>query len=447
MRVLLIQPPLSDEMISLGILEPLGLEVLAGALDGHEVEILDMRVDDGLEEKLQAFDPDVVGITAVSVEASNARKVAGGVKAFDSGIDVIVGGHHATMIPEDFRMPPVDVVVMGAGYHTFGEVLDALAEGGDLTQVSNLLVADGGQWIRTEREPITDVENMPIPDREATRPYRRDYRLLGSPLPVALLVTSLGCPYRCDFCGCWKMHEGHYHERTIKDIVEDLKRIEEKQVFFGDDNTLCRPKRARKLCRAISENGIDKLYTGYARADTIAQNPDLIREWKQVGLSGLVVGYEGICDRQLDEFNKKSELKTNEEAFRILDENGIMNLAHFVVTQDFQKEDFEALYRYVEKWDLTLPFFTVLTPLPGTELWKRKKHQIRDDTYNRFDLAHNVLPAQMGEEKFARHYAQLYRRAYSTWRTLKLALRRREPSVALLKLVFMRETMRQAGSA
>ena len=120
--------------------EPLALEIVAAnlLLDGHEVRILDMRHDAGLEGALAAFQPALVGITGYTPDAAEMLRVAQTAKQASPEISVIVGGHHATMCPADFNVPSVDAILMGDGELTIrnlcrslehGEAPDQIAEG------------------------------------------------------------------------------------------------------------------------------------------------------------------------------------------------------------------------------------------------------------------------------------------------------------------------------
>jgi len=160
MRVLLIQPPLNGRSYSLGALEPLGLEVVAAGISEHEVQLLDMRFDRRLRRRLESFRPRVVGITACSVEASTAKQALREIKQFDGGIFTIVGGHHATMMPEDFNEPFVDAIVLGHGTETLPELLESLGRGDDLRDVSGLALVRDGKLSFTSPRPLIGAERI-----------------------------------------------------------------------------------------------------------------------------------------------------------------------------------------------------------------------------------------------------------------------------------------------
>lgn len=415
MRILLIKPPKSRHMITAGGGEPLELEYLAAAVKDHDVDILDMRVDRGLVEKLDAFKPHFVGLTAYTCDANSAKQVMKEVKTFDRRIVTGVGGHHATFLPEDFALPFVDVVFLGMADLTFPEYMRVLEEGGDAASVSNLALRRDHGLVMTKRAPFAvDLDELPFPDRHLTRRYRKSYRDQFGKRTAAVL-TSRGCPFRCNFCACWKLLDGNYLVRRPESVVDELAALPEDvhTVFFADDNTLHNVSRAWRLCRLIRERKIKREFSLFARADTIVKHPDLMEELKAVGLKHLTVGIESIHDSELDAIKKKTTVAMNSEAIKILQKLDIAIGAHFIVDPNFTREDFRELFRYVKERELFRPVFTVLTPFPGTDLYlsNHKKILIRDFDY--YDMTHAIYPTRLGRKQFYQELRRLYLRAYS----------------------------------
>ena len=119
MRILLIYPNARKEVLGLGdlgaIAEPLALEYIGtGAkLDGHEVKILDLRLHlKELDSQLLTYQPDVVGVTGYSMHVIRNLEICQRVKEILPNCRTIAGGHHATLLPEDFFEPYMDYVVV-----------------------------------------------------------------------------------------------------------------------------------------------------------------------------------------------------------------------------------------------------------------------------------------------------------------------------------------------
>ena len=127
MKILLIEPAKAPRSIGgedVFVYEPLALEyVAAGVSKDHDVRILDLRLDRDLEGALDYFSPDVVGITSYTVHVNVVRKITEQIKEWNPEALVIVGGHHATVVPEDFVSPCIDIIVMGEGVFVFREII------------------------------------------------------------------------------------------------------------------------------------------------------------------------------------------------------------------------------------------------------------------------------------------------------------------------------------
>ncbi len=413
MRILLVQPPINPHVIVSGMLEPLGLEVLAATVPGHDTRILDMRLEPDLEAALAEFTPSLVGITAISVEVNAALAIAARVRHALPKAYVAIGGHHATLRPKDFDSPMVDAVAIGAAEDTFPALVGALAEGRAVHGVAGLAVRNQtGLTLPATSAVARHPNDVPLPRRDLTARYRHRYWMQHW-RKVALLQTTRGCPFRCNFCACWKLSQGKFHARDPRKVVEDLRGIREKHVYFADDNTFLDPNKAEELYRLIKAAGIRKKYFGYIRADSIARHPDLTVKWHEIGLDSLVVGVESFRDRDLKEYQKSGVPNDNEKAIRILQDIGIVNYAHLIVRPDFTVEDFEALYRYVENEGITRPVFPCYTPLPGTDLFEEMKDQLLTDNFDLYDLGHMVLETRLPRDEFIRQFVGLLRRSYS----------------------------------
>jgi radical SAM superfamily enzyme YgiQ (UPF0313 family) len=390
------------------LFEPLALEYLAaGVKDDHEVRILDQRIDDRVEETLEEYRPEVVGITGYTVHANRMKLLARRAKAWNPDVLTVVGGHHATVAPRDFECPDIDLVVVGEGVDSFREVVHRFdaCEGFDCIP---------GVWVRTkgglqegEANPARDLDNLPFPDRSLTKAYRDAY-YSEYMQPLASIRTSKGCPFRCNFCALWKIAGGRYLKRDPVKIVEELAGIEEEFVFFADDESLVDVARMKKLAELIRRAGIRKRYFLYGRSDTIAKNPDLLELWRDVGLERVFVGLEFFRDSDLEYINKGSTTHNNREAVRVLQELGIGIYASFIVRPDFTEEDFAEFRNYCRSIDLSFASFAVLTPLPGTDLWDEVEDQLLTRDPEFFDFIHTVLPTALPLEDFYEQYFRLY---------------------------------------
>jgi radical SAM superfamily enzyme YgiQ (UPF0313 family) len=425
MKILLIKPPLNRNLLSPTRGEPLELEYLASSVKEHKVEILDMRIDENLQKKLETFKPDLVGITAYTCDVQMAREVLKEIKKTKRNIRTAIGGHHVTFMPHDFALPLVDVIFLGISDSSFREYIDNMEKGGDAQSVKNIvLVKDNELHFTEQKQAEPDLNLLPLPARHLTLHYRKNY-LDAMRNKIALVLASRGCPFRCTFCACWKIMNGKYITRNPESIVEEIAGLPDDidLVCFADDNTLHHLGRAWRLSELIKERKIKKKFTMYARADTIVNHPELIESLRDGGLEYLTVGIESFNDTELDGLNKKSSVQTNNEAIRILQKLEVGISAHFMVNPSYTPEDFKRLFEYVCERKLFRPVFAVLTPLPGTELYLKNYDRLAIKDYDFFDFSHSIFHTKLSRKEFYRHYADLYKKAYSFQRYFKSKLK------------------------
>ena len=230
MKILLIQPRKPEKAIGgedFHVYEPLALEYLAsGVRDHHDVKILDMRLEADLDAVLNSFAPDVVGITAYTVHVNVVKRLFEKIKKCNPEIFTVVGGHHATVIPDDFIVPFIDLIIVGEGIFTFKEVIARLDRKRDFDGIPGTVFKKNGEVIHNKKEYIDNLDLFPFPDRSLTRKYRQSY-FSEWMKPIASIRTSKGCSFKCNFCALWKLTGGKYLTRNPERIVEELATIEE----------------------------------------------------------------------------------------------------------------------------------------------------------------------------------------------------------------------------
>jgi radical SAM superfamily enzyme YgiQ (UPF0313 family) len=321
MKILLIQPAKAPSTIGgedINMFEPVALEYLAAAVaDHHDVRILDMRMGERLRPALETFSPDIVGITAYTVNVNTVRKLFREVKAWDPGVFTVAGGHHATIMPHDFNEPAIDLIVMGEGIFVFREIVRRLEQNENMEGMNGTAYAKEGAFIKVPPATFTDLDAFPFPRRDLTKQWRHRYYTEWMK-PLASIRTSKGCPFRCRFCALWKLTGGKYLTRNPGQIVEELAEIGEEFVFFDDDESLLDARRMMELARRIRDAGIRKRYFLYGRSDTVVRHRELIEAWKDAGLERIFMGMEFFRDEDLQYIGKGTSAKTNEQAIRIL---------------------------------------------------------------------------------------------------------------------------------
>jgi radical SAM superfamily enzyme YgiQ (UPF0313 family) len=146
------------------------------------------------------------------------------------------------------------------------------------------------------------------------------------------------------------------------------------------------------------------------RADTVVKHPQVLELWRKAGLSIVVIGFEEISDSRLDTFKKRSTHRVSEEAIRLLKDLGIRIVGDFIVSPDYAPDDFHRLAEFVEQSGIDLPIPSILTPIPGTVLYKEMKSRIVNHDLDYYTFTNAVMPTRMPENEFYETYANMLKR-------------------------------------
>jgi len=418
MKISLLKAPIGGiiglEMIT--FVEPLGLECVAGGLEleGHQCQIVDLRID-GMEkgfERVRAFQPDIVGLQCnFTTERFRSLRLARMARKEFPHALIVMGGHDASRDPKWFLKPAIDVIVVGDGEEVMPPLVKAWEKDHDLRKIPGLLINDPSGPIDTGHAPARgNVDDLPMPARHLIREYQNEY-YINFRRPLALLETARGCPFKCNFCSVWKFHESTFREKSPARVLKELEQIEAPNVFITDDIFWMNVKRGRELAKVLANSGIKKHYTIQTRSDIICKFPELIEQWRDCGRMTVFLGLEKIDDAGLKSVNKKNTADNNNKAIKILQDLGIGYTPNFIVDPSWEHEDFEKLKRWVDETGAYNSGFSVLTPLPGTDLWDEVEPDVTTRDWELFDIAHTVLPTKLPLDEFYREYAGLWQHA------------------------------------
>ncbi len=144
----------------------------------------------------------------------------------------------------------------------------------------------------------------------------------------------------------------------------------------------------------------------------MARNPGIVKQLADAGLGFAVVGFEALTNSQLLAIRKRATVEENEIAIKLLHDHGVKIWGTFVVDSNFTKEDFKALLDYVVRHDIEFPQYTVLTPLPGSDLFDEKRDELMTFDWEHYDTLRTVLPTKLPLHVFNREMEKLYRGSY-----------------------------------
>jgi radical SAM superfamily enzyme YgiQ (UPF0313 family) len=430
MKILFVRPRPSPETIGLQhlmIVEPLELEVLASLLesDDHPV-IVDMILEKKpIEYFIKKENPEVFCVTGYITNVPMMIDYCRIAKDLDPGTITIAGGVHCEVCPDDLNSEFIDYRVVRNASISFPGLLAHIKQQAKFPE--GVLRYD--QAYHPSSMPAFNFYFPPV-DRSLTKQYRDKYFYIFHD-KVALIKTSFGCPYECNFCFCREITKGKYTVRPLEDVVAELKSIQEKNIYIVDDDFLTSRKKVEQFIRMNVDEKLNKRYLLYGRADFIAQNPGLMKDFYDVGLRTVIVGFESFIDEELDRYNKKTSAAINERAMNILNETGIECYATLIVSSDWGKEEFEFYKNKIKSLGIHYVNLQPLTPLPGTgQQVDEEKLLIPYSEYEKWDLAHvTIRPEKMSVPEFYKSILKLYNAILFQPKQLLAYLRKGKPKM------------------
>ena len=452
MKILLVKPKARLGTIlglqAYQLLEPLELAYVAAAVPKqHEVRVLDLRLAHFAERSflktLASYAPDLVGFTGYSHESGAVRNLARLVREKRPKTVVIAGGHHATMVPEDYDVPQIDAVVRGEGCTPFRALVSALARGAEIEGIPGVLIP--GRSFSGEAHKVwpkySDPATLPSPRRDLwdVRTYRSVWASEDSPNwsklfpPVSQVRASWGCRAKCTFCVVPFLSEGKHMPRPADAVAEEIARAPADHIYFCDDENFIDQEFGFELAEAIEKRGIKKRYFAWTRATSVNRSMELMKKWRSLGLDCIFIGFEFTNDADLRRVKKGGNVAANEKALDGLRSVGVGVHAAFMVQPEYTEDDFEQLRAYIKHLPPAECSFTVQTPSPGTPDYETIRNRIWvDKPYEFYDCMRPLTPTVLPLRRFAELLARQARDG--TARTPRRIQRRPAPPLDMLRV-------------
>jgi radical SAM superfamily enzyme YgiQ (UPF0313 family) len=334
---------------------------------------------------------------------------------------VVVGGHHASILPGEYNIDSIDAIVRGEGCAPFGSLVEDVQAGKRVSGIRNVLVPgkDYNPEAASRIPDLPDLATIPRPRRDLydTNSYKCIWPTEKHPnwqtiFPsVALVRTSYGCVMDCSFCVIPVLSGKQHMTRDPDAVAEEIAELEADHVYFCDDETFMNTAFIKEVATAIKNRGIKKRYFAWARSTTVNRKPELFRLWRSIGLDAVFLGFEATSDEELENLSKHSTVSENERAHVVLRDMGIAVQAGFMVNSEYTNEDFDRLQDYVKKMPPAQVTFTVYTPSPGSSAWKKEKNTFIGNHLELSDCMHPLNPTKMPLRRYYKRLARLIEEA------------------------------------
>jgi radical SAM superfamily enzyme YgiQ (UPF0313 family) len=419
MNVLLLRPDPGNERFGLGPffrVEPLGLEYVASALRerGHESVIVDLRFRrNRVGSWIRRTGPRLVGISAMhALEFDRVLDTAREIRRASPEAFILVGGHAAAAFSKPLETDPIDGICVDDGEEVVPALADALDAGRPPSSVPALRLRTGDGWISTPAlSERTGLDRVPIPARDLVERHRNGYHCLLFK-PVWLVETARGCPFRCNFCSVWQLYGRSFRERSISAVVDDLAAVGD-SVFIADDLFWNHPARSLELARALKRRGVFKRWMlVQTRTDLVCRHPELLEAWRPLAKDfDIFFGLEAASDEGLAHVVKDTLVSSSVDAARVARSMRYGVTGNFLVDPDWTEEDFEELWDFVAKHGFQRAGYTILTPLPGTDLFQKLAPILEGQPWFKYDMHHVLWEPRLGAKRFFEMYAETWRRS------------------------------------
>jgi radical SAM superfamily enzyme YgiQ (UPF0313 family) len=340
--------------------EPLAMGVLS-ALTPESWEV--RFYDDRIEPVSYETPTDLVAISIETYSAKRGYQIASRFR--EKGIPVVFGGYHATACPEE-ALEHGDAVCAGEAEGVWGRIL------GD---------AEAGRMRGVYRAPFNSTLAGIRVDRSLFEGRRY--------LPLALVETGRGCPFRCNFCSISSFYRARYRSRPVDEILAELGKVRHRYVFFVNDNMTGDLETARELCIAVKPLNI-RWMTQASLAGL--RDRGFVQQMADSGCVAVLIGFESLNEENLSSMSKPvNRVAEYSEALANLRRAGIFVYGTFVFGYPHDTPGlYDRTVAFARRERMFIAAFNHLVPFPGTPLYDQlesggrmrwKKWWLSDDYY------------------------------------------------------------------
>jgi anaerobic magnesium-protoporphyrin IX monomethyl ester cyclase len=382
-------------------LPPLGLSFVAGSLEkaGFQVQVLDNymlnKSFEEVKELVKKMGPDIVGITCGSATFRRCVQTAQAIKEALPTCKVVVGGWHASYVPDSIlEIPEIDYVIMGEGEQAMVELATQLttknvsALGTAGITIPGVGYKKDGKIIKNTPQYIKDLDQVPFPARHLLpmELYDRTIEFL-SVKPADTMSIVRGCPFNCAFCETKKLWGNTCRTFSPGRVVDEIEYLAKsygsRGIYFINDNFTIKKKVTEEICDTIIQRKLDVRWACDTRPDLISQ--ELLRKMHSAGCETIWFGVESGSPRILERLNKRITLEQTAEAVKLCRKEGIQVACSFIMGIPGETvADMEQSYKFALKLDPDWCRFNIYVAYPDSVLYeevKQKKLYDREEDF------------------------------------------------------------------
>lgn len=336
----------------------------------HTVDIVDERYENINFDKPY----DLVGISCLTYNSLRGYEIADTYRK--RGIPVVFGGYHASLLPEEAKQH-ADSVVIGEAELSWPQLLKELENG--------------------KLKPFYKADKLVEP--ELIPPARHD---IGVYTFMEAIQASRGCPTGCEFCAMQKIEGTRFRGRPVDHIINEMKIIKSKIIFFADASLTISPPYMKSLFREMAS--LNKKFHCFGNINVLSRDDEFLRISSEAGVDKWYMGIESISQETINQVGKQTNKVENYvKAIKKIQDHGMKVVGFFMFgfdndTPDIFRETLKAMY----EWDLDEASFSIVTPYPGTRLFERLEKEGRITSYDWSRYAEdnvNFKPIKMTPEE------------------------------------------------
>lgn len=356
---------------------------------GYKTEVLNENIL-GRDISISELDCDILCISIITNTALRGYEIADMFRSSYPERTIIIGGIHATFLPEE-GLSHADYVVTFESEEVILDIIEGDPPKGIIR----------GQM-------INNLDSIPHPDFSLVKGFNKKF--------IYPVMFSRGCPYNCSFCTVARMFGRRYRTHSENYIFKTLMDAENNDIFIYDDNFAADIKRTECILDKIIK--MDKKFEFSAQVRTdITRNENIVEKMSQAGFRRVYIGFESINEKSLKGIEKRQSIDDIIRAIDVFHRYKIKIHGMFIFGMDEDTDDiFYNTVRFCKKEDIDTVQYLALTPFPGTPLFdtlNREGRLIHKD-WRYYDGQHVVFkPMNMSPEDLQNGIIDSYKSFYS----------------------------------